>query len=154
MFSRLARGMALAVVKELPAHTIKLYFIYLKDLFMAMNVLPAFIYVHHVHSWCQWNSKGGTGSREVELQRVVRLPCGFWELNLHLLQEQQELWNTKPSLSFRLLFSRMFTCDSMWVWARKWSCERGCPAVLLPVDWGVRQLGVIWHGRWDESVCS
>lgn len=26
-----------------------------------MNVLPAFIYVHHVHSWCQWNSKGGTG---------------------------------------------------------------------------------------------
>lgn len=40
---------------------------------MHMNVLPACMYVYHVHAWYPWGPEENNGSPEIEIRMVVSL---------------------------------------------------------------------------------
>lgn len=69
----------------------------------------ACMHVYHVHVECSWRSEQGIGFPGTAVIDDCEAPCGRWELNLGLLQEQM-LLTTEPSLkprSFLILNSRL-----------------------------------------------
>lgn len=117
-----------------------------------MNVLPAFIYVHHVHSWCQWNSKGGTGCLKWSCRGLwgQHVGPGKWLCISMRAMRALSLW---ASLSLRLTFLHVCVWlhvgmgTEMKVWARV--CSRaGSPRT----DWSQAVVGhLAWTLGW---VCT
>jgi len=56
------------------------------------------MHVHPVCAWCLRRSEEGIRSPGTGDKEGCEPPCGFWELNLGPLQEQQVLLTTEPSL--------------------------------------------------------
>lgn len=67
---------------------------------MCMGVLPLFVYVHHVDTWCQGGQKKPSDLLELELL------C--WELNLSSLVEQQVFLTAELSLQLQRNFLLLF----------------------------------------------
>lgn len=44
------------------------------------NVLPAYMYVYHIHSSCSQRSEKGVGSHGTAIMGGHEWPCGCWEL--------------------------------------------------------------------------
>jgi hypothetical protein len=65
---------------------------------MCMSVLPACIFVYYESSWCLRQPERGCGTG---LPDGCEPQCGFWELSLDLLEEQQVLLTSEPSLQPR-----------------------------------------------------
>jgi hypothetical protein len=64
---------------------------------MCMDVLPVCIPVHHIHTWC--SQKPEKDPLGIELQKTnCKLPQASWDLNPGLLEEQQVLLTSEPSL--------------------------------------------------------
>ena len=42
-------------------HPILTVFNFVKKIFMSMSILPAYVSVHHIHTWCLQMSEGGIG---------------------------------------------------------------------------------------------
>lgn len=99
-----------------------------------MNVLPAFIYVHHVHSWCQWNSKGGTGCLKWSCRGLwgQHVGPGKW---LCILYESDE--GSEP-LSLLKPYTHFLACVRVTPCAYGHGNEgarEGVQQGWLPVDW-------------------
>lgn len=65
---------------------------------MCMNVLPAYMYVYHVHALCSWRSEEGARSPRTVVTDGCEPLCGFWEMNPGPLQVQEMLLSTELSL--------------------------------------------------------
>ena len=65
---------------------------------MHMNVLLVCMSVYHTSVWCARKSKESFGSLGKEITDRCWQPCGCWESNQGLLQEQQVLLAAEPSL--------------------------------------------------------
>lgn len=63
-----------------------------------VNVLSAYLYVHHVYAWWPRRSGKGDGSPRTVAKVGYKPPYGFGELNSGLLQEKQEFLTDNPSL--------------------------------------------------------
>jgi hypothetical protein len=61
-----------------------------------VGILSAQVSVNHICVWCPADQKSQI-PREWSY-RCCESPCGCWELNLGLLEEQLLLWTTEPSL--------------------------------------------------------
>lgn len=61
--------------------------------FVCVNVLPAGVYVHHIHAWCVRRSEEGIGHLELELWLTV---SSYSEPNLGPLQKQRVLLTAEP----------------------------------------------------------
>lgn len=55
-----------------------------------MSVLHAYMYLH-IYASCPWESEEGTGFPRNAVTDGWKSQCGFWELNLDLLQEHEVL---------------------------------------------------------------
>lgn len=74
--------------------------IYLSFYFMCLSVLPSFMYVYYMCSWCLWRSKEGIKSPETGVTEDREQPGRCWKSDLGPLLEQQvlNLW-AEPSPS-------------------------------------------------------
>jgi hypothetical protein len=70
---------------------------------MCICVLPARMYIYHVHVCCPERPDQGLKSPVIALTGCSELPRACWERNTGTLQEQQVFLITEPSLQTRLL---------------------------------------------------
>ena len=54
---------------------------------MYMGILPVYMYVYYVHAWCPQRPEEGTRAPGTGVKDGCVLPCGYWELDLHPLEE-------------------------------------------------------------------
>ena len=71
---------------------------YFNDLFYVPLILPAYIYMQHVHALCPQRPEVCTIFLGVEVTDSYKLLCWFWKQNLVPLQKQQEYFIAEPSL--------------------------------------------------------
>jgi hypothetical protein len=64
---------------------------------MCMSVLITSMSMDHINVWCPWRSEECIRSPKIGFIYSYKPPCGFWEVNLSLLQEQV-LLIAEPSL--------------------------------------------------------
>jgi hypothetical protein len=64
---------------------------------MCTGVLPSRKPVYHMNTWCLLRPEENVGASETEVIDDCELPCGCWELNLGLLEEQPVLLSTESS---------------------------------------------------------
>lgn len=77
---------------------------FFKVLFYVYECLPARMYLCHVYTWYPWRPLRNVRSPWFGIKATCDLPCEYWELSLHPLQEQQALLTTK------LFFSSPYFC--------------------------------------------
>lgn len=70
-----------------------------------MGVLPSYIHVHHMYTWCSQRSEEGAGSLSTEVTCGCETPCRCWGWNLGHLQEQQMTLTTPAPVPLTLLNS-------------------------------------------------
>lgn len=84
-----------------------------------MSVFSAYMSVHVICTYCPWYSEKVVRYPGTEFTGNCETPCGYWRLNLGLLQEQQRYFTAVSIHSFHLTFS-----DSVSHWS--WN---------LPIQW-------------------
>jgi hypothetical protein len=71
---------------------------------LCMSVLPVSLSMHTFHACYLWKSEEGVGCTGTEVTGGCELPCGCWELNPCLLEEQPVFLTPEPSFQPLLIF--------------------------------------------------
>lgn len=65
------------------------FFCFKLNFFLCVWLLPAYTYVHHMHTYCPQKFKEGAESPGTGVISGCEPPCGCWELNPSTLQAQE-----------------------------------------------------------------
>jgi hypothetical protein len=78
--------------------------------------LPTYMYLHQVYAYCLWKQKEGIEFSETGVTDHCELPCGCWESNQGLLQEQKVLLTAELSIQVKeaVLWSDHDTTGLRW----------------------------------------
>lgn len=108
---------------------------------MCLSVLPSYMSVHHVYTWCSRRPEEGIGSLGTGVTDGWEPPRGHWEVNLHRLEEQPVIALNRRTISpapwNRRSKTRPRCCHSPFVLS--------LVRMVLNVPWSPVESG--WQGR-------